>query len=136
MKNFAHIVPTAKSFEDAVAAIEQATAEHGFRVLHVHDISGILGEKGFTREPLTIIEVCNARYSYEILQKDITAALMLPCPIVVYRQDGQNYISTMLPTALAGFFPGKSLEFTAERVEFAVLEIINDAAATAAPVAG
>jgi uncharacterized protein (DUF302 family) len=136
MKNFAHIVPTAKSFEDAVAAVEQATAAHGFRVLHVHDISGILGEKGFTRDPLTIVEVCNARYSYEILQKDITAALMLPCPIVVYRQDGQNYISTMLPTALAGFFPGKSLEFTAERVEFAVLEIINDAAASPAPVAG
>lgn len=136
MKNLAHIVPTSKSFQEAVAAVQQATADHGFRVLHVHDISGILAEKGFMREPLTIVEICNARYSYEILQKDITAALMLPCPIVVYQQDGQNYISTMLPTALAGFFPGKSLEFTAERVEFAVLGIISESAATPAPVAG
>lgn len=133
MKNLACTVPTAKSFDDAVAAVEQNTAAHGFRVLHVHDIAGILGEKGFTREPLKIVEICNARYSYEILQKDVTAALMLPCPIVVYRQDGQTFISTMLPTALAGSFPGKSIEFTAERVEFAVLAIVNESAAVPAP---
>lgn len=136
MKLLAHTVPTAKSFDETVAAVEQNTTAHGFRVLHVHDVAGILGEKGFTHEPIKIIEICNARYSYEILQKDVTAALMLPCPIVVYRQDGQTCISTMLPTALAGFFPGKSLEFTAERVEFAVLAIVNESAAVTAPVAG
>ena len=136
MKNLAHTVPTAKSFDDAVAAVEQATAAHGFRVLHVHDISGILAGKGFDREPLKIVEICNAKYSSEILQKEVTAALMLPCPIVVYQQDGMIYISTMLPTALAGFFPGKGLEFTAELVEFVVVAIVNESAITPVAVPG
>ena len=134
MKNLAFTVPTPKSFDEAVAAVEEATAAHGFRVLHVHDIAGILAEKGLAREPLKIVEICNAKYSSDILQKDVTAALMLPCPIVVYQQDGMNYISTMLPTALAGFFPGKSLEFTAELVEFVVLAIVNESATSAVTV--
>lgn len=136
MKNLAYTVPTARSFDEAVAAVEQSTAAHGFRILHVHDIAGILAERGFPREPLKIIEVCNAKYSSEILQKDVTAALMLPCPIVVYQQNGRNYISTMLPTAIAGFLPGKSLEFTAELVEFAILTIVNESATAQVPVAG
>jgi uncharacterized protein (DUF302 family) len=134
MKYLAHTVPTAKSFDEAVAAVEQHTVDHGFRVLHIHDIAAILAEKGFPREPLKIVEICNAKYSSDILQKDVTAALMLPCPIVVYQQDGLNYISTMLPTAIAGFFPGKSLEFTAELVEFVVLAIVNESATIPDPV--
>ena len=90
MKNLACTVPTAKSFDEAVAAVEQSTAAHGFRVLHVHDMAGILAEKGFPREPLKIVEICNAKYSSDLLQKEVTAALMLPCPIVVYQQDGQT----------------------------------------------
>ena len=136
MKNLAFTVPTAKSFDEAVAAVGQITAAHGFRVLHVHDMAGILAEKGFPREPLKIVEICNAKYSSDLLQKEVTAALMLPCPIVVYQQDGQTHISTMLPTAISGLFPGKSLEFTAELVESAVLAIVNESAATPVTVAG
>jgi len=136
MKNLAYTVPTSRTFDDAVAEVEQKTAAHGFRVLHVHDIAGILAERGFPREPLKIIEICNAKYSSDILQKEVTAALMLPCPVVVYQQEGQTFISTMLPTAIAGFFPGKSLEFTAELVEFVVRAIVSEAATGSAHVSG
>ena len=128
MKNLAYTVPTIKSFDEAVAAVEQNTALHGFRVLHVHDIAAALAEKGFSHEPIKIIEICNARYASKVLERDITAAVMLPCPIVVYRQEGQTHISSMIPSAIAGFFPGKSLEFVAEQVELAVLAIVNESA--------
>jgi hypothetical protein len=51
MKSLAYTIPTTKSFDDVVAAIEHNTAAHGFRVLHVHDIAAALAEKGFQREP-------------------------------------------------------------------------------------
>lgn len=128
MKNLSYTVPTAKSMDEAVRAVEENTAAYGFRVLHVHDIAAAFAEKGVKREPLKIIEVCNVTYAYEALEIDATSALLLPCPIVVHQREGKTYITTMKPSAVAGFFPGK-LEFVAEQVEAAVLAIVDDAAA-------
>ena len=47
-----------RTVEDTVLAVERYTAEAGFRVLATHDIAATLAEKGFSREPVTIVEVC------------------------------------------------------------------------------
>ncbi len=128
MKSFEHSVQTSKPFEEAVQAVERITASKGFRVLHVHDVAATLAEKGFHREPLKIIEICNAKYAHEVLQKDVMTALMLPCPIVVYAKSGQTHISTMLPSIMEGFFPDKGIGPVAEIVEKVAVEIVNEAA--------
>ena len=127
MREFKYTVQTGRSFDDAVAAVEQKTAEKGFRVLHVHDVAATLGEKGIHQEPLKIIEICNARYAHEALQKDISIALMFPCPIAVLRERGNAYISTMLPSVLVDLFPGKGIDSVAAKVEEVVLQIVNEA---------
>ena len=128
MKSFEYTVPTNKSFDEAVSAVELNTAAEGFRVLHTHDVAATLAEKGFHREPLKIVEICNAKYANEVLQKDITAALMLPCPITVYSKDGKMHISTMLPSVIGEFFPGKGIEPVAAQVEKVVIKIVNESA--------
>lgn len=128
MKNFEYTIETNKSFEEAVSAVEQQTAAKGFRVLHTHDVAATLAEKGFQREPLKIVEICNAKYAHEVLQKDVTVALMLPCPITVYTRDGRTRITTMLPSVIGEFFPGKGIEPVAQQVEKVVLEIVNESA--------
>ncbi len=127
MKNFEYTVESGKSFEAAVSAVEQKSAEKGFRVLHTHDVSATLAEKGFPREPLKIVEVCNAKYASEVLKRDIKIALMLPCPISVYTEQGKTFISTMLPTVLADFYPNAGIQGVAAEVEKAVLAIVNEA---------
>ena len=127
MKNFQYTVNSNRTFAAAVSAVEQKTSEKGFRVLHTHDVAATLAEKGFTREPVTIIEICNARYAYEALNKDVSVALMLPCPIAVYSQGGKTFISTMRPSALADFYPASGIEDIAAAVEKTVLEIVNEA---------
>ena len=127
MKTFEKTISTSKSFDDAVAAIEKKTAEKGFRVLHTHDVAATLAEKGFTREPLKIIEICNAKYASQVLAKDVKLALMLPCPISVYVQGGKTQISTLLPTSIVEFFPTAGIETIAAEVEKAVLGIIEEA---------
>ncbi|HEV2214174.1 MAG TPA: DUF302 domain-containing protein, partial [Terracidiphilus sp.] len=101
---------------------------HGFRVLHTHDFAATLAEKGFHHEPVTIVEICNARYAHHVLQRDVTAALMLPCPILVHADQGRTFISTMHPAAMEHFYPGKGLEPIANEVERVVLAIIDEAA--------
>jgi uncharacterized protein (DUF302 family) len=128
MKNFEYTVETSKSFDEAVSAVERTTTTKGFRVLHTHDVAATLAEKGFQHEPLKIVEICNAKYANEVLQKDISAALMLPCPITVYEKEGKTRLSTMLPSVMAEFFPGEGIEPVAAQVEKAVLAIVNESA--------
>lgn len=126
MTGFEYTVTTDKSFDNVVSAIETKAAENNFRVLHVHDVAATLGEKGFQRDPLKIIEICNAKYADQVLRKDIKLSLMLPCPISVYVQDGKTNISTLLPGSMVEFFPNAGIEDVAKTVEAAVLKIIGE----------
>lgn len=123
-----YTVETKRTFDDAVQAVEAASAAKGFRVLHTHDVSGTLAEKGFPCEPLKIVEICNAKAASEVLRRDIRASVMLPCPISVYVQGGKTYLSTMMPSAIAPMFPQAGLEKVAAEVEKAVLDILNSVA--------
>lgn len=126
MKNLQYTVATQKRFDAAVTAVQQKAAEKGFRVLHTHDFAGTLAEKGFPREPLKVVEICNARYANEVLKKDINVALMLPCPISVYIKDGKTFISTMYPSALSELYPDSGIEDIAKAVEKNVIEIVEE----------
>jgi uncharacterized protein (DUF302 family) len=127
MNPFEQTVTTDKSFDEAVAAIEQKSVEKGFRVLHTHDVAATLTEKGFPRDPLKIIEICNAKYASRVLDKDVKISLMLPCPISVYVANRQTHISTLLPTSIAQFFPHAGIEGVASEVEGMGLQIIEEA---------
>jgi uncharacterized protein (DUF302 family) len=124
-----YTVTTGKSYADAVQAVVDSAAAHNFRVQFVHDVQETLQEKGFEREPVTIVEMCNAKYASEVLARDIKIGLMLPCPVMVYEQGGQVSISTMRPTLIGAFFPEAQLEQIAAEVEAKIVAIVDDAAA-------
>jgi uncharacterized protein (DUF302 family) len=127
MKTFERTVTTDKAFDEAVSAIERKAAEKGFRVLHTHDVAATLAEKGFPREPLKIVEICNAKYASQVLAKDVKISLMLPCPVSVYVEKGKTHISTMLPSSIVQFYPEAGIEDLASEVEKIVLEIVEGA---------
>lgn len=127
MKAFERTVTTDKAFDEAVSAIERNAGERGFRVLHTHDVAATLAEKGFQREPLKIVEICNAKYASQVLAKDVKISLMLPCPISVYVEKGKTHISTLLPSSIGQFYPEAGIEDLASEVERIVLDIIEAA---------
>jgi len=123
---FDYTVETNKSFDEAVSAIEAKSKEKGFGVLHIHDVKATLASKGFDREPLKIIEICNAKYASQVLAKDIKISLMLPCPISVYVENGRTYISTLRPRVIADFYPEAEITSIAEEVDEIVLSIVDE----------
>jgi uncharacterized protein (DUF302 family) len=123
-----YTVPTEKAFDDAVQAVIDGAASNGFTVQFVHDVSATLESKGFERERVTIIEMCNARHAAKVLEQDVKIGLMLPCPVMVYAEGGHNFISTMKPSLIAAFFPQADLAETAGEVERVILGIIDAAA--------
>ena len=123
-----YTVPTSKDFDAAVEMVQQLVKDAGFRVLFVHDVAATLAEKGFQRERVSIIEMCNAKYASAVLAADVKIGLMLPCPIMVYAENGQNFITTMRPTLIGGFFPNADIGEVAQQVEDVLVSILDKAA--------
>ncbi len=97
------------AFDETVDRLRSAVTEHGMSILAVHPMSETLAGKGFPREPLTVVEVCNARQASEALEDDIRVALMMPCPIAVYVRDGAAWVSTMDTRLLSQLYDGDRL---------------------------
>ena len=126
MERFDYTVTTSRSLDEAVVTIESKAKEKGFSVLHVHDVSATLEGKGFHREPLRIVEICNAKYASQVLAKDIKISLMLPCPISVYVEKGTTYISALRPKVIADFYPDADISALADEVDKIVLGIVDE----------
>ena len=126
-KPIEYVVETGKPFDEAVRAVEEATGKHGFRVLHTHDVAATLAEKGYHRDPIKIVEICNARYASEVLEKDVRTSLMLPCPITVYVQHGKTFMATLLPEVVASFYPEAGIEALSAEVQRIVIAIVDEA---------
>ena len=125
--NFDYTVITKKTFSEAVKAVEQETKKAGFRVLYIHDVFATLEEKNFQIEPFKIIEICNAKSAYTVLQADIRIGLCLPCKINVYVKKGKTFISGMRPIILPQFFPQADLGKLPEEVDTIIRGIIDKA---------
>ena len=124
--DFDYTATTEKTFDEAVVTVEQETKKAGFRVLYIHDVSATLNEKGFKIEPFKIIEICNAKSAYTVLQADIKIGLCLPCKINVYVKDGQTFISGMRPIILSQFFPNANLGNLPKEIDQIIQNIINN----------
>jgi uncharacterized protein (DUF302 family) len=117
---------TQKSFDAVCQALEANAPLRQFRVLAVHDVQKTLGEKGFERPPLRIIEVCNAAFAHESLAKEIDASIFMPCKFVVYTDQGKTVISLGRPSAIAEFLPGTGLEHVSGQIEESLVAVMRD----------
>lgn len=124
-----YTIESTRSFDETVEAVIAETQAVNFRVQAVHDVAATLAEKGFERERVTIVELCNAKYAHAVLEADVRIGLMLPCPIMVYAEGGKVFVSTMKPTLIAGFFPQAALGDVPQQVEEIVMGIVQRAAA-------
>lgn len=70
--------------DQAEAAVRAALADEGFGVLTEIDIAATLKAKlGIDRPALKILGACNPNFAHQALQLDPSAALVLPCNVVL-----------------------------------------------------
>jgi uncharacterized protein (DUF302 family) len=124
-----YIVKTPKSFDQATNDLDAAVKQHGFGVLHVHDLGETLRRKGvpFT-EQCRIFEVCNPQQAAKVLSEDMRLNMALPCRISVYTEKGKTLIGLIKPgNMLASLSDSKALEKVAFEVEAAILAMLDEA---------
>lgn len=92
---------TSLPFADAVARARETLGEEGFGVLTEIDVQATLREKiGKDVEPYLILGACNAPYAHQALELETELGTLLPCNVVVYRQDGVTHVSAVDPVAM------------------------------------
>ena len=126
IENFAYIVETEKSFDEAVVSVLKVVEQKNWTIFQIYDMKERLAAKGFGQKPLKIIEICSGKYANQFLNKNKLISLCMPCKINVLEENCKVKIVGMRPTMISQFFPEVSQE-EAEEVEKDIIEIINNA---------
>jgi uncharacterized protein (DUF302 family) len=84
-----YIVETGKTFDEAAEDLDAAVKNHGFGVLHIHDLGSTLRGKGVPfDEQCKVFEVCNPAQAAKVLSTDMRLNMALPCRISVFTDSG------------------------------------------------
>ena len=124
-ETLAYTLTSNRPFDQVVANLEKTVPEYQFRVLHVHDVQATLAEKGLQRGALKIIEVCNAKFAHQALQKDMNVALFMPCRFTVYPEGGKTVVSLGRPTLISQMMPEAGLDTLAQEVEAILIQVME-----------
>ena len=125
IEDFAYIIETERSFDEAVVSVLKAVEQKGWSIFQIYDIKERLAAKGFEQKPLKIIEICSGKHANNFLNKNRLISLCMPCKINVLEENGKVKIIGMKPTIISQFFPEVSKE-EAEEVEKDIKEIIDN----------
>jgi uncharacterized protein (DUF302 family) len=122
-----YIVESPKPFEQAAADLEAAVGEHGFGVLHVHDLGATLRAKGIDfAEQCRVFEVCNPGQAAKVLSADMKLNMALPCRISVYTEQGATRIGLIRPAAmLSALSTDPALADVAAEVEQQTMRMVD-----------
>ncbi len=116
-----------KSVADVCTAIEAKAGDHGFRVLHTHDVQATLAEKGFKRSELRIVEICSAPFAHQALSMDVSVSLFMPCRYTVYAEGGRTHVMLARPSVMGQMIPHPELEQMVSGVEKTLTTIMEQA---------
>lgn len=124
-----YTIKTDKSFAAAAEAVDRACRNHGFGVLHVHDLGETLRGKGIDTDcQCKVFEVCNPRQAARVLDIDLDMNMALPCRISVYRKGEQTVIGMIRPQwLLEQLSDDAALAAIAREVETDTCRIIDEA---------
>jgi uncharacterized protein (DUF302 family) len=126
IEDFAYIVETNKSFNEAVVSVLRIVEQRGWSIFQIYDVKERLAAKGFEQKPLKIIEICSGKYANQFLNKNRYISLCMPCKINVMEEDGKVKIVGMKPTMIPQFFEEVKRE-EAEEVEKIIKEMVDSA---------
>jgi uncharacterized protein (DUF302 family) len=124
-----YVVETRKTFDQASADLESAVKNHGFGVLHVHDLGSTLRSKGIAfEEQCKVFEVCNPMQAAKVLASDMRLNMALPCRISVFTEGGKTKIGLIKPEQmLATLSQDTTLLQVAKEVEEKTVRMVDEA---------
>jgi uncharacterized protein (DUF302 family) len=124
-----YIVETGKTFDEAAEDLDAAVKNHGFGVLHIHDLGSTLRGKGVPfDEQCKVFEVCNPAQAAKVLSTDMRLNMALPCRISVFTDSGKTKIGLIRPAQMLSILSqDAALREVSEEVEAKTIQMIDEA---------
>lgn len=118
-----------RTLQEIGQKLQEAAARHQFGVLAVHDLKQAMANKGVAFDGECVVyEICNPRQAKQVLEVNPAISAALPCRISVYRAGTGYRLATIRPTALVSLFDAAEARATAEEVERAIVEMMQESA--------
>ena len=100
-----------KPFGEAVERVKAELQEEGFGVLSEIDVQATLRDKlGQELESYLILGACNPQLAHRGLEIEPDLGVLLPCNVVVRRDQGSTYVSAMEPISALELAANSGLE--------------------------
>ena len=114
------------SFAEAVARIKSELEKEGFGVLTEIDVKATLKKKlDVEYDDYLILGACNPQFALKALRAEKEIGLLLPCNVVVYRENDRTFVSAILPTVAMGMIKNPSLADIAKTVEEKLRKVVD-----------
>lgn len=115
------------NYQEAIEKTKEELAKEGFGVLTEIDVKATLKKKlDVDYDDYIILGACNPRFAYQALQAEKEIGLMLPCNVIVYRNNNETFVSTILPTITMNMVDNEKLKEIAEKVEKKLKKVIDN----------
>ncbi|MFW5914042.1 MAG: DUF302 domain-containing protein [Bacillota bacterium] len=109
---------TDKNLEEVIDSLEAHLKENGFGVLWQLDFKEKMQSKGLDfKDDYRVLEVCDPNQAHELMGYDIQAGFVLPCKVVVRRENGKTHIGFTNPKFLLEPFEQPEIDKIADRIE-------------------
>lgn len=114
------------SFADAVSKTKAELSQEGFGVLTEIDVKATLKKKlNVEYENYHILGACNPPFAFRALKSEKEIGLFLPCNVIVYEEDGEIFVSAILPTRAMSMVENPALSAIAVEVETKLKKVID-----------
>lgn len=115
------------SFEKALEKTREELQDEGFGVLTEIDVKATLKKKlDVDYDNYIILGACNPPFAYQALQAEKDIGLLLPCNVIVYEQEGEIFVSAIVPTVAMNMVENEELRGIAEQVELKLKKVIDN----------
>jgi uncharacterized protein (DUF302 family) len=97
MKKYWYKKEVDMTFDDALDKVNFALLEEWFWVLTQIDIKSKIKEKLWKEfDDYIVLWACNPKLAYEALQKELEIWLLLPCNVIVYKNNWVVFVSSIV----------------------------------------
>lgn len=124
---FTYQLTTTKTVEEITGSMADVAQQCKFSVLHSYDFREILAGKGFPIErKVSVFEICRAPMASKMLAVNPSFAVLMPCRVAVYEENGKTILSTMnMEPAMASIQDNKELYAEAAAVYRSIQEMMQ-----------
>jgi uncharacterized protein (DUF302 family) len=115
------------SYIDAVQKVRDELKKEGFGVLSEINVKDTLKKKlNVDFEDYMILGACNPPFAYQALQVVKDVGLMMPCNVIVFRENGKTFVSAAMPTTLMSLIQNEDLKSTAQEIEQKLIKVVEN----------